>query len=705
MPNRHPSTRPQDASRAFTWILAAIAALIVVLQALALGPLRGVMWGSHLYAFLPLPVALAAWVILAAAGVLLMRARPGSDDDAQPGGNAARSIILTALAAVAAGALFWTLRSRQTLLGDAVPLMIDLPGGKAFHPRQPLAMWLQQQCYQIAGGWFRSGDGTMAGQVAARDSVALGSVVAGVVFVPVAHALARLVTRGRGSATAWLVTLVLLTQGYAILFFGYVENYTYQILSIALYLLAALLYLRRRLPLALVAAMLVLAVGIHLSAVSLLPSFVLLVVFGLSERARRVDTVAGLVAVVVLAFVLNRVVGAMSPGYTLWGGIADITNIARTSQGGGAGFSYTFSLRHLRDALSEHILVGPLAALLFIPAAVVGARSSALRRRRDLLFLALCAASFLGGSLLTSEPLLGYARDWDLFAAAGLTYTLAGIAVVVAAVPDTRRLRRLLAFGVVLSLVQLAPWVWINHSVERSIERFATLPLGGGRTETTIANYYFRHDDYDRAETWFKRATEKDPRNPNANMLLGRLYGIQKRYALAAEYLRRAAVVRPDKVSIRKDYAVALLELGRCDDALPNLEWLTGQIPREFDYWHSIGTLASGNGCDSILPAVYRPLLDMLDRYLKSYPDDPIALQHSAIMLRRIGRLDESIARFRRAVALLPNEPVTLFNLGWVLADAGHTEEARSVLQQFLRRFPDHALAPQARETLEGLDR
>jgi tetratricopeptide (TPR) repeat protein len=684
--------------KSYRRVLLAIAALVVGLQLAALGPLRGVMWGSHLYAFVPLAAAIVAWLAVLAGAVWLARSSGTSTEASRITGRWPSIAALVAVA-VTSGVVFWLLRSRQELLGDAVPLMIDLPTGKAFHPRQPLAMWLQQQCYH----WF-AGTGADASlletQAAAARSVAIGSVIAGVMFVFVVAGTARLLARARGSRTVtWLVGAVVMTQGYAVLFFGYVENYTYQILAIGLYLLAALAWLERRLTLSVAAVALVLATGVHLSSIMLVPSFAFLAVIGARDPARRRDTAVGILALAAAVLALDKLLGTMSPGYSLWSGIGDITGIARTSQGGGAGLTYMFSLAHLRDFVSDQILVGPLAALLFLAALAMGARDPAVRRHRPSLFLAIAAGAYLIGSWSVSEPLLGYARDWDLFAAAALTYTLAGVSIAVRQL-RAGELRVILAFAVLLSLSHLVPFVWINHSPERSIERFATLPLGRGKTETTIANYYFRHGDYENAEAWFKRGLAVDATNPNANSLLGRLYAGQERWGEAAEYLGRAVRVRPDKVSIRKDYALVLLYLGRCDLAGPNMMWLVQKIPDDLDYWHMMGERMSQARCDSVLAEVYRPLMGRLERRLQAQPDDPVILQHSAIMLFRVGRADEAIARFRRAYALSPGDPSTLFNLAWTLDSVGDPE-GRALLEEFIRRYPQNQLAPHARTLLQ----
>jgi hypothetical protein len=375
-------------------VLVIIAVFGVALQAAAMGPLRDTFWGFHLYAFMPVwtPV-LGLIVVVAAAWLLLWRGWRRTDAPSSPLLDRLSAALPGAVATGLFAVLFWLLRSRQTLLGDGHPLTLNLPKGQSFHPREPLAMWFQQVLYRALSGAFKGTD--VSAQEAAHGTVAVGSVLAGVVFVVsmllLGRALAHDVRRRTASPSsagslALLVSLVLVCQGYSVLFYGYVENYTYYILMVGLYLLVSVIYLKRPLPLSVPAVVLVCGIGVHLSSVCLIPSFLLLAALGLIPAGRRIDALIGLAVFAAGAVLLDRLLGVLSPGYTLWYGIDHIIGVARTTQGGGAGISYIFSRTHLRDFVNEQYLIGPVAAVLFIHAFLHAIRprrrvSSAGRRR------------------------------------------------------------------------------------------------------------------------------------------------------------------------------------------------------------------------------------------------------------------------------------------------------------------------------------
>ena len=64
---------------------------------------------------------------------------------------------------------------------------------------------------------------------------------------------------------------------------------------------------------------------------------------------------------------------------------------------------------------------------------------------------------------------------------------VAGLYLMLLHVSASSRLPRVLAFAAVFSLLQLAPFVGITHSTQRSLERFKHLQLGYGRTEVVTA--------------------------------------------------------------------------------------------------------------------------------------------------------------------------------------------------------------------------
>lgn len=696
-----PASDRSGSGRYYAIVLSALGALTVTLQALALGPLRNGFWGFHLYTFLPVVVAGVSWLALLAASIDLWRPLGSLPFAGRVATILERRPLVTALVlALASCVLFWVFRSQHILLGDGHPLVTDLPRGQVFHPRQPGTMWLQQQLYQLLGGWFRV-EGSAESDVA-WHTVALGSVAAGFLFVLVAVAMGRSLVKGLGTdrSTSWLVILILLSQGYALLFFGYVENYSFYTVFVALYLLTALTCLQERVTTQIVVLVFLCGLLLHLSMIGLLPSLCFLVFVKLRRRETRNDALTAVVIFFVGLFVADWALRAMSPENGLAKSLRDIFDVAQTSQGGGAGVAYWFTRLHLRDFLNEQFLIGPLAAFLFLPAFVRAVYE------RDVLsapavFLSVASLSFLAGSFAMSEPLLGYARDWDLFAPAGVCYTATALYFVLTQVHNADALRPLLRFAVVFSFLQLAVWVGINHSEPRSLERFKTLPLGYGRTEVVVANWYYRHDRLSESAEWLQKALQTNPRNANAYNLLGNIYMQWRENDSALEAYRNTVVLRPDKIEFRENYVYLLLQMGRYEEAVAALYRLTEMDPTRPAYWRSLReALAALDRVDE-LKDVNRALLGLYETLLPGRPDDVIMMTEMGVLHGDLGEFQQALDRFREVLSRDPDNGPALFDSGSLLARLGQVDAARPYLAHFLDLYPESPMAPAARELLD----
>jgi tetratricopeptide (TPR) repeat protein len=698
---------PSGAVRYYAIVLAALAGVSIVLQIASMGPLRNSFWGFHLYAFLPAPIAILSWLLVVLAGIALWR------DVAKERSAGAWLDVLdrypavsTLAFAVVCASVFWLLRSQQLLLGDAHPLVVDLPHGQYFHPRQPGTMWLQQFLYQHLGSWFRA-EGLTESDVAV-NVVAIGSVVAGLAFVLVAVALGRSIARetDHGKHVSWLVTLVLLSQGYALLFFGYIENYTFYTLFVATYLLTAVQHLRGRLTLQVVVLVYLTGLTLHLSTIALLPSLLFLLARGLYRRGTRIDATVAVGVFVAGLLLVDWLLRTMSADFGLWKGLSNIIEIARQSQGGGTGVSYWFSPVHLRDFVNEHFLIGPLGAFLLVPALFYAVRMVVHRRRAFgalAAFFSLASLSYLAGSFTMSEPLLGYARDWDLFAPAGVCYTTVGVYFLVQHVRSSAPVSRLLAFALVFSLLQLAPWVRINHSEALSLERFKTLPLGYGRTEVVVANYYLRKNQLEESARWLQKAVQVNPGNANAYNLLARIFIDREEFDRAREAYVRALELRPNKIEFRNDYASLLYRMQRYEELLPELRWLVERAPDNIVYWRSLReVLLAMNRGDELAPVNER-LLGLYEGQLAERPDDISLFIDTGILLGDLERFDEALDRFARALKIDPNSAAALFNTASAMGRAGRGREAKPYLERFLQLYPDHSMAVWAREQLDKM--
>jgi tetratricopeptide (TPR) repeat protein len=614
-------------------VIGVVALIAVAVQSLAVVVGGGWCWGADAYRFLPgtafwcglVACAALAWVLTRGAAWPMAPAR-------EPAPRRGRSVLLLVACMAAAGLLFWVFRIRHVLLGDGIPITNLLPETNELHPREPLASLLAQEFYRLLAPIFAHPG--VPRRLVVQQAVGVGSAVAGVLFVPVALALARELVRSfparepesEQRLTVGL-TLALSAQGYVQMFFGYVENYAYPVLVTALFVVASLRFLRGRGSLGVPLGVAALAVALDFTCIVLGPAVLVLVAAGLLDRARRPAVARDLVLICALAAVVASWLALGPAHYSV------LSNLGSMLSSGHASADYMFSAVHARDFLNEHFLLGPFGLLLFLPVAAGFAWKRG-RPQAGVVFLLVAGLSMAAACWTAPDLPMGYARDWDLYAPLGAALTAAAMGLTLALLPGAHARWRVTVLVLAVSLFHTAPWVALNASEIRSVRRFATLPLGGGRTENTIAFWYAERGDIAEAKRWLKRSLAADPENNRTLDLYGRIALDEHDPRLAIQAYLIAITLRPDKEEYRRQLVVAL-------DA------------------------AGGPGVG----------LGILDTLLANHRDNGALWLERSMLLSASGRLEDAAESKRRALRLLPALAAFADTLPW----HGSGAPARSV--------------------------
>lgn len=558
-------------------------------------------WGVHAWGFLPRGWFVVALVAVAAGLAAAWRAPAALD----------RALVrllapLAAregwgprvLAAVLAGVVFWMFREGHTLLGDGNALVRNIPAGQDFHPDEPLTIWLHRFFHVASGGLF-DGAGRTTAEVA-HATIGLSSVLCGALFVPVAWALAgAFVPRSRagtpaggreGRATHVLVFTVLVAQGCVQLFFGYVENYTFLALALAAYALAALRAIEGRAPLLAPAGLLVLAMALHLSAAVALPSFAVLVAHRLLDARARAGALRDLAAAALLFAGMHVLLARLGHGYD-WTAMLLALGRRTTDPTTSYGFKpFTFG-----QFMQQQLLIGPLSIFLL---AVAAAAAPALRPWRDgrSLLLAALVPGYLAASFIAGDSNLGVARNWDLLAPAALVFTLVALGLALRAPWEPAGLRRWLFVLALASLFHTVPWIAVNASAERTVERYKVLPLGLGRAQVMVGDWYYGRGREDEALEWYRRALDENPLQNHAHSQLGRIALHRGRPDVAELAFRSALRSRPTMALYRFQLVDALVRTNRLAPARAQLDTLLALEPQVAGYRAASALLWAGLG-------------------------------------------------------------------------------------------------------------
>jgi serine/threonine-protein kinase len=201
-------------------------------------------------------------------------------------------------------------------------------------------------------------------------------------------------------------------------------------------------------------------------------------------------------------------------------------------------------------------------------------------------------------------------------------------------------------------------------------------------------------------------------------VLLGHYYFLAGKLSEAAEQFRKGTEIAPDNAIAWLDLGLALLQLGRYDDARISLE-KSAQIQPSFAAYSALaellttqgkftesvqmskkaldmdptnyvawGNLASGylwspGGHDKAMET-YRQAIDLAESSRKETPDDPELLATLGDYFASIGQSGRSLPLLRQAVALAPDNPEVLFRAGESYEILHHRDDAVPLIAKSL---------------------
>jgi len=382
-----------------------------------------------------------------------------------------------------------------------------------------------------------------------------------------------------------LFCLGALTGGYALLFFGYVENYPLFVLCVGLFSLAGLLVLKEKLNRYWPLVPLVLGGLLHPYSVVMVPACLYLLL-----RPARPDESRGWirravwVGIGVICLMLLGGAGyyLFSESYFLQLALVPPVENQFTVEG------YTLlSLKHLLDWFSLLFVLAP-ALPLFVVVFIYRPIRKWLKRP-DILFLILMIVPSLAITFLF-DPKLGMPRDWDVFAFTGVPLTLIfyGATLGRDGPPSGRRIAIL---GIALSLLILAPRVAIQAQPDKGFalfDNYAALDKLKSRSGRFILREYLsRHG----------REAEAERRRLADNRLLpqegwdieGREYFGRGVTDSAMTKFRQAIQFDPSFYLSWANLGVAYTSIGRNDSALACLKIADGLMPYNPDNYNNLG--------------------------------------------------------------------------------------------------------------------
>jgi tetratricopeptide (TPR) repeat protein len=209
---------------------------------------------------------------------------------------------------------------------------------------------------------------------------------------------------------------------------------------------------------------------------------------------------------------------------------------------------------------------------------------------------------------------------------------------------------------------------------------------------------HLREGRIDLALEEFKKAVKEDGKNPYFQKGLGLAYSAKRDWKPAIAAFRRALELNPYYVDVRNDLAAALLSSG--DREAGKKELLTAFS----DPTNPTAEVSARN----LGQAYYeeKNYAESLNWYRtsvgrnKDYADGYLGLSDT---LAAMGQNEEAVVQLQAAVVEVPNDTSLQLALGQALLRAGRYGEARSRLEDVVRKDPAGALGRQAAEQLKSV--
>jgi len=209
----------------------------------------------------------------------------------------------------------------------------------------------------------------------------------------------------------------------------------------------------------------------------------------------------------------------------------------------------------------------------------------------------------------------------------------------------------------------------------KHLQRALELDPKSFMSSANLGNVYFEQGRFDDALKYYQAAERLQPDQAGLNWMLGRTFMAQQKLDLAEASLRRAIRSAPGHAQARMDLAQVLASKGRASEAKTELIRLIEEKPAAIQPRLQLSLLleASGQGADAVQQ--YREILRFM-------PDSPIVLNNLGWILAThadasVRNGAEAVRFAERACALIgEHEAMFLGTLAAAYAEAGRFEEA-----------------------------
>lgn len=641
---------------------------------------KGSAWGIDSWGFISQTTGFIFFIILIAAYSLKKFSPEGeaeaAEDTGKPKTPTTRMYILVSISAIA---LFYILRMKHTYWGELESFAARLTPGSTAHISSPVAVLINRLVFKFLNAVF---------VLDASSSTVFVSVVSGAIFVIFAIKIVDSLDLTRHVGGFFIPVLFMVSNGYAVVFFGEGGKAPLAVLFVLLYLYYSVRFLRGNASLLGATIFFALALLSQSTCIYLLPSYILLFVFAARTIAYR-KGIATSVALIVSAFVVVQFIAPYF--YHTSPSVTHILRLSIESLKGSHWAESSYALKNLETLSNGLLLIGPVSVLavilLFIRSSASKARGFDRYEKNIGYFLSTNVVAALGVSTFSAWN-IDQSLNWQILASLSPAFAVFSLWKLYTLFHEKGALKRVIYLVALISVFQTFPWIAVNTHEPFAEKRLLALPLEAGRNELIVAKRYFDEKEFDTAKGWCKKSIEKNPAEKEAYFLLGKIHMHDGQYIDAVGAFTKAVEIDSTSIPYRLSLAEAFIEKSWYDDAINLLNELVTEYPDSVRFWVKLGYAYNhSKHFDEAIGAYERALkLEPQNRRFKT--NLVSALLNKGAELQMAGKLDEAKKMYLRAIKLYPRGWRAYNNLATIEIKEGNLDLAEKILKEVLNLYP-----------------
>jgi serine/threonine protein kinase/tetratricopeptide (TPR) repeat protein len=187
------------------------------------------------------------------------------------------------------------------------------------------------------------------------------------------------------------------------------------------------------------------------------------------------------------------------------------------------------------------------------------------------------------------------------------------------------------------------------------------------------------------ADACSRKALELGADLAETHVARGFALSLQKRFEEACKEFETAIGLDPTLYEARYFYGRTRLAEGKLEEAARLFEEACRMRPDEYQAASHLTSIYAGLGRKAECQAACRRCLQVVEKHLQLHPDDARALYLGAVVWGQLGERAKALDWAGRALALDPEEPITLYNVACMYSLQGEPEQAMDCLEKAVR--------------------